>query len=121
MEKRYILGGRPVRVEIGVGLVRIVNDLPFRAAVVEQPEVTTTALVAGIKADYKVAVGRELAIRDEPFIVEIWGHLYFHYILLKYSKILKVIFIFGLYDKFCHSCVIIDCGENGKDHYQWIW
>src|SRR5690606_34975860 len=100
VEKQYTFGDLPVRVEITDGLVRIVNDRPFKQAVVTQPEAVTSALVDGVKADYKLTFGRDLNIYDESFIVEIWGHLYGDYLLVRYRRALKIILIFGLYDRF---------------------
>ncbi len=121
MEKQYTLDGVSVRVTFVKGLVRIVNDMPFKQAVVGQPEKITTALVAEIKADYEAVFGSALAIPDDSFVVEILGHLYFDYLLLKYRRILKFICRFGLYDRFCASCKVIDCGEYGKDPNRWVW
>lgn len=121
MEKQYTLDGVSVRVALVEGLVRIVNDLPFKQAVIDQPHGITTALVTEIKADYDAVFGKRLAIRDDSFVVEILGHLYFDYLLLRYRRILKFICAFGLYDRFCRSCKVIDCGERGKDPNRWIW
>src|SRR5690606_64513 len=115
MEKQYLLSGLPVRVEIAVGLVRIVNDRSLRRVVVEQPCSATMALVGRIQADYETTFDMELGITDDSFVVEIWGHLYCDYLLLKYKRILKVILVFGLYERFRQSCKVIDCGEPEKD------
>lgn len=116
-----MLYGLPVRVEIKDGMVHIVNDPSLRRVVVEQPSVATAALVDEIRADYKATFDKGLAIADNSFIVEIWGHLYCDYLLLKYTKMLKVILIFGLYDRLYRSCRVIDCGEGGKDPNRWLW
>lgn len=116
-----MLYGLPVRVEIGDGMVHIVNAPSLRRVVVEQPSVATAALVDRIRVDYEATFDKELAIADDSFIVEIWGHLYCDYLLLKYNKILKVVLVFGLYDRLYRSCRVIDCGEDGKDPNRWLW
>lgn len=116
-----MLYGLPVRIEIGDGMVHIVNDLSLRRVVVGQPLAATSALVGRIRADYQTTFDKELAITDDSFIVEIWGHLYCDYLLLKYSKILKVILMFGLYNRLYRSCRVIDCGEEGKDPNRWLF
>ncbi|WP_262246656.1 hypothetical protein [Parapedobacter soli] len=121
LEKQYTPGGLPIRVEIADGMVRIVSDRPLKQTVVAQPEAATSTLIAEIKADYKVAFGKHIDIQDDSFIVEIWGHLYADYLLLKYSKILRYIFMFGLYARFRRSCETIDCGEYEKDPNRWLW
>ncbi|MFB2120096.1 hypothetical protein [Parapedobacter sp. 2B3] len=121
MEKQYLLDGLPVQVTFADGLVRIVNDQPFKQAVTGQPEGNTTALVAKIKSDYKASFGNGLAIGDDSFVMEILGHLYFDYLLLRYKSLLRFICVFGLYDRFCRSCRVIDCGERGKDPNRWLW
>jgi len=121
MEKQYLFDGLMVQVTLVDGLVRIVNDLPFKQAIVRQPEGNTTALVAKIKSDYEAFFGNGLAIDNDSFVVEILGHLYFDYLLLRYRRVLRPICIFGLYDRFCRSCSVIDCGERGKDPNRWLW
>ena len=121
MERQYRFDGLSVRVEVMEGLVRIVNDLPLKQALDKHLQATTASLVTQVKADYEGAFGRALAISDESFIAEIWGHLYADYLLLKYSKLLKCILRFGLYDRFMRSCEVIDCGEHGKDPNRWLW
>lgn len=121
MKKQYLLYGLPVRIELGDGMVHIVNDPSLRRVVVGRPFQATSALVGGIRADYQATFNKELAIADDSFIVEIWGHLYCDYLLLKYSKLLKVILVFGLYNRLYRSCRVIDCGEDGKDPNRWLW
>lgn len=121
MEKQYTLDGLSVHVAMEEGLVRIDNDASLRRALVKQPEAATRLLVAGIKADHEAAFGTALAIRNDSFIVEIWGHLYFDHLLLKHRRILKIILAFGLYNRFMRSCAVIDCGERGKDPNRWLW
>jgi hypothetical protein len=121
MEKQYVLDGLHVRVGIEEGLVRIINDSALRRLLLSQPEATTPALVSRIKADYKATQGKALLITDDSFTVEIWGHLYFDYFLLKHSVLLKTILFFGLYNRLCRSCEVFDCGERGKDPNRHFW
>lgn len=121
MEKEYVLFGGSARVRIEEGLVGIVNDQPLRRMVGPQPEVATKALVDLIKTDYAAAYGKALAIADESFTAEIWGHLYFDYFLLKYKSVLRFTLLFGLYNRLCRSCEVIDCGERGKDPNRHVW
>ncbi|WP_353129785.1 hypothetical protein [Parapedobacter pyrenivorans] len=121
MEKQYVLYGVPVRVRMDEGLVGIVNDPALRRLLASQPKAATRALVSRIKADYETTYNRTLAIADTSFIVEIWGHLYFEYCLLKYSSLCRIIFPFGLYRRFLRSCEIIDCGEQGIDPNRRLW
>lgn len=121
MEKQYFLEGVSVRVKIREGLVCIFNDQALKQAIAIHPEALTRALVKQIKTDYKARYGRDLAIPDDSFTVEIWGHLYADYFLLKYSGLMKSILPFGLYNRLRRSCEVIDCGEHGKDPNRWLW
>lgn len=121
MERQYRLDGLAVSVEIRKGLVCIVNDESFRCMLDRQLQMATTTPVAGIRTDHQTLVGRDLAIPDDSIIVEIWGHVYADYLLLKYSRILKYLLIFGLYARLRRSCAVIDCGERGKDPNRWVW
>ncbi len=121
MEKEYVLFGWFAKVNIQEGLVGIVNDRSLRRMVGPQPELAAVSLVDLIKADYAAIYGTALLIADDSFIVEIWGHLYFDYFLLKYKTVLRFILLFGLYDRLCRSCEVIDCGERGKDPNRRVW
>ncbi|RQP17178.1 MAG: hypothetical protein EAS52_09540 [Parapedobacter sp.] len=121
MERRYKVGGYEVIVELNEGLVRIVNNDAFKHAVAVQSTNSVASLIGSIQADYITGYGTSLAIGDNSFAVEIWGHLYFEYFLLKYNKLLRIIFLFGLYKRFLRSCQVFDCGEAGKDPNRWVW
>lgn len=121
MEKRYDLYGFPVTVAFGAGLVRIHNDRFLKQAVDSDPVQSVAKLVQWVKADHAAYTGQDLAIGDDSVAVEIWGHLYFEYFLLKYRRLLRIILFFGLYGRLCRSCVVIDCGERGKDPNRRFW
>ncbi|WP_257667820.1 hypothetical protein [Parapedobacter tibetensis] len=121
MEKYYSIGGNQVKVIFNDGLVGIVNDMALKQAVDMQPEESVDLLVVWIKEDYLLEKGEPLVITDNSFVVEIWGHVYVDYFLLKYKTLLRVILAFGLYARFCKSCEVIDCGERGKDPNRRLW
>lgn len=121
LDKRYDVFGFPVTVAFEAGLVRIRNDRFLRQSVDRHPERSVDALVRSVKADYAANAGRELAIGDDSFVVEIWGHLYADHFLVKYRRVLRIVFPFGLYGRFRRSCAVIDCGERGKDPNRRLW
>ncbi len=121
MKKRYTLNGNQVEVFFNEGLIGITNDAALKRLVQANPEESVELLVRQINKDYRVYHGRALAITDDSFIVEIWGHIYFEHFLLKYRKLLQSILFFGLYQRLCKSCEVIDCGEKGKDPNRKVW
>jgi len=121
MNKTYLLYGYAIAVVIDKGLVRITNDEALKSVAAVQPLVFAERLVDLIQADYRGAYGETLAIGRLSLIVEIVGHLYVEYCLLKYSMLFRIIFPFGLYNRFRRSCEVIDCGERRRDPNRWFW
>ncbi|MGV3763791.1 hypothetical protein [Parapedobacter sp.] len=121
MEKLCMVEGVPIRIDIEEGLVRITNDPSFRRTALGRAETPMGTLFDRVQVNHQQVFGRELTLDKESFIVEIWGHLYVHHLLLKYKRILKVVLVFGLYDRFFRSCEVIDCGERDKDPNRWLW
>lgn len=116
-----MVDGVPVLIDFDEGLVGIINDEVFRRVVTGRPETVTKALFDQVQAHHQRAFGRAFEVRFDSFVVEIWGHLYAQYLLLKYRSVLKVVLLFGLYDRFYRSCEVIDCGERGRDPNRWVW
>jgi len=121
MKRQYTLYNQPVEVDLEEGLVRISNNGCLARLMVTQHERSTASLVDLIQADHLAQYGRGLEISTDSLVMEIWGHIYFGYILLKYKKLMRFIFLFGLYNRFLRSCVVIDCGEQGKDPNRKLW
>ncbi|MGK6351414.1 hypothetical protein [Parapedobacter sp. DT-150] len=121
MEKAYRLHDCLMVVGIEEGHIRIANDAAFKRMVTLQPVRAVTQLVNLIKADYQRHYGKPIVITDDSFAVEIWAHLYFEYFLLKYHRLFRFVFRFGLYRRFLRSCEVIDCGERGIDPNRRMW
>lgn len=121
MEKMYVLQGYPLTVYFDEGLVRIVNDTSFKRFAVQEPLASARLLVSGIQSDYLSMFGERLRIADDSLAVEIMGHLYAEYYLLRYNRLLSFILPKSLYKRLRRSCEVIDCGEWEKDGNRWIW
>ncbi len=121
MNKSYVLYGHSIYADIERGLVRIHNDVGIKHAIGIHPVQSMERLVSWIQDEHLNTHGRTLVIGRDSFVMEIWGHLYFEYFLLKYRLLSHIIFPFGLYKRFRKSCEVIDCGERGKDPNRWIW
>lgn len=121
MDKTYVLYSYAITAVIDKGLVRITNDNALKSVAAVQPLAFAERLIDLIQADYRRAYGKALAIDPLSFIVEIWGHMYFEYCLLEYSMLFRILFPFGLYNRFLRSCKVIDCGEWGRDPNRWLW
>jgi hypothetical protein len=121
MKLRYEIDGHEVIVNIHEQLVCITNDDAFKNAIASRPVHSVAFLINSLRADYARIYGSVLAIGDDSFAVEIWGHLYAEYCLLKYKTVLRFVFPFGLYNRFLRSCRVFDCGARGKDPNRWVW
>ncbi len=121
MEKYYLLQDCSVRVVFKVGLIGITNDNALKRLMHVDLNGVTDELIRLIKADYALFQGTPLAISDDSLVVEIWGHVYAEYLLLKYRKVMRAILIFGIYARLRKSCEVIDCGEREKDPNRRLW
>lgn len=121
MTLRYEIDGHEVIVNIHEQLACITNDDAFKSAIASQPVQSVAFLIKSLQVDYARVYGSALAIEDDSFAAEIWGHLYAEYYLLKYKNALRFVFPFGLYDRFLRSCRVFDCGARGKDPNRWVW
>lgn len=121
METHYPIRGNLVTAYIHEGLACIVNDDALKRVVGAEPTKSVSSLVRQIKADYIIRFGKQLAIEEHSFAIEILGHVYFERFLRRHRRILRWVLFWGLYDRFCRSCVVIDCGERGKDPNRFFW
>lgn len=121
MKKEFVSGGKTLPVAFGQGVARIENNEELWAYINADPPVRTRKLVEWIQKNYSVAFGGRLGISDNSFIMEIWGHLYFEYFLLRNETVGRILFPFGLYRRLVESCAAIDCGESGVDTNRWLW
>ena len=121
MEKHYVINDCQVKVVFEEGLIRITNDKALKRAAQRDPQESVDLLIKQINEDYYSYQGKALAVTSDSLAVEIWGHIYIEYFLLKYKKLLRVILVFGLYTRFRRSCEVIDCGEHGKDPNRGLW
>ncbi len=121
MQKTLRLGGRELIVIFGQGVVRIESSEDLWDYIRENPPGRTKRLVKKIQEIYEGNFGSRLDISEKSFIMEIWGHLYFEFFLLRNPGIGRFMFPFGLYSRLVRSCEAIDCGEADIDGNRWLW
>ncbi|WP_051293409.1 hypothetical protein [Olivibacter sitiensis] len=121
MKKSYTINDCQVQVTFGHGTVHICNDMAFWQCVHQEPIKRVWALAALIKEDYIRHKGQALRISDRSLVVEIWGHLYYEYYVLRLKRRLNARWFDRLSVKLLKPADIIDCGEKGKDSNRWIW
>ncbi len=121
MQKTIRLEGRELTVIFGQGVVRIENSEELLTYIGGNPGTRTRQLVEAIQAIYSQNYGSRLDIADNSFIVEIWGHTYFEYSMLRNERLGRFLFPFGLYRRLVDSCKVIDCGEARIDGNRWLW
>ncbi len=121
MQKNIRLEGRELVTIFGQGVVRIESSENLWAYITEKPPEHTKRLIERIQEIYAGNFGSRLDISDNSFIMEIWGHLYFEFFLLRNERLGRFLFPFGLYNRLVRSCEAIDCGEADIDGNRWLW
>lgn len=121
MKKVYTINNCQVNVTFGNGTVHIYNDKAFWECVQHDPKGTVAELVNKIKTAYLHHKGQTLRISDRSLVVEIWGHLYYEYYVLRLRRMLNANWFDRLSIKLLKPSESIDCGEQGKDSNRWIW
>ena len=113
--------GHPIEFTLRPGAVNIKNDPSLWSFITADPRVNTQRLVDYLNELHFEHHGRRFEISDSSFILEIWGHLYLDKFLVDNPKLAKIIFPFGLYDRFVRAGITIDCGEAEVDTNRWFW
>lgn len=121
MKKTYTLNDCQVHVTFGEGMVHIYNDSAFWDFVDADPIESVALLVRQIKSEYLKYMGQALAVTDRSFVVEVWGHLYYEYYVLRLKCMLNARWFDRWSVKLLRPSASIDCGEKGKDRNRWLW
>lgn len=121
MEKCYEIHGLTITVSYRDGLIGILNDKPLWALADTYDKSAMRLLIQHIHADHADFFGTHLLIPDESFLLEIWGHIYTEYYLLRYASFFRFILRFGKYERFMQSCEVIDCGDRKMDPNRRFW
>lgn len=121
MEKVYDIVGLPVTVAFKLGLVSIVCDTHLWQLADRRQRSNFTQLVNRIYRDHQAQFAVPLSIRKRSFLLEIQGHIYADYYLLRYASFFRFLFGKRLYTRFLQSCEEIDCGDRSNDPNRWFW
>ncbi len=121
MQKAFSFGKGEFLISFGQGVVRIESNEELLDYIGENPAIHTRKLVETIQEIYIRNYGRKLKVTDNSLIIEIWGHTYFEYFMLRNERLGRILFPFGLYRRLVASCEAIDCGEAGIDGNRWLW
>ncbi|QNL48354.1 hypothetical protein H8S90_16325 [Olivibacter sp. SDN3] len=120
MDKTYYHHELHINVTFEKQIIRIKNDIYFWQFLNQNIEKRTRWLVQMIKTDYLDIFGTPLIIADQSFVLEIWGHVYIEYYMLKISHLLKL-YNNKVLKRVSKSSQIIDCGEKEKDTNRRLW
>jgi hypothetical protein len=121
MKKQMLIDGHQLPVILRRNVVSIDNNPVLWSFINQNPLRNTQKLIDYIQADYQKIFGEKFPLSDNSFIMEIWGHMYFESFLVNYKKWGKVLFPFGLYQRFVKACDKIDCGVSKIDRNRWLW
>jgi hypothetical protein len=101
--------------------VHITNNQELWKLIGTSPEATTRALVGMIFIEFERLNGCEFEVHPDSLIVEIWGHVYFEYMVLILNNLVQLKLITQVIDKLISYCEVIDCGEKGYDTNRSLW
>lgn len=121
MDKRYTIKGLEIAVSFRDGLVGIDNNKALWILIDRHGADEVRTLIDLVYAEHLLLYGRALAIVPRSFLLEIWGHVYAEYLLLRYHRFFRFILPSRWYDSLIESCDILDCGEKGRDPNRWFW
>lgn len=121
MEKLFQYSTGQFKVGFRPGMVSIHNDDHLWRFLQTHARVRTQELVDWVQTQHEEAYGHRIRISDQSFVMEIWGHVYFEYFMLRNEKVGRILFPFGLYSRLVKSCEEVDCGESPIDHNRWLW
>jgi len=121
MDNVYQLGDHRIQVRMENGVIRIKNDIHLWQLFDRDVKQRTHCLIDRIKADYRFNFGKPLQIHAKSIAIEIWGHLYYEYLLLRICRLLHIDPSTKKVKRLLRPSTIIDCGEKGKDSNRFIW
>ncbi len=78
-------------------------------------------LVHAIYQTHDARHGGPLRISERSFLLEIYGHIYVDYYLLRYARFFRALLSARLYVRLLQSCEDIDCGDRSKDPNRFFW
>ncbi|MEH6308228.1 hypothetical protein RYH73_21405 [Olivibacter sp. CPCC 100613] len=110
-----------VRVGYEPGIIRISNDIDLWHFFDHDITQKTAWLINAIQQDHESLYGAPLKIRSNSLAVEIWGHLYFEYYLLRFARFLGIHHQSQKLQCLLGRTAIIDCGEKNKDSNRFLW
>lgn len=109
-----------ITLSYGSGIIHIINNIDLWRFFDADVVIRTQWLINAIQQDYLALFGKPLEIRNRSFAVEIWGHLYAEYYLLKISRFFGKIAPKKL-QYLIQRSASIDCGEKNIDNNRFLW
>ena len=110
-----------IRVSYHTCSIHLVNDVMFWKWMSADTIRRSAKLARQIKDDFRTIHKRELEISDHSLIVEIWGHLYYEYYVLRLRHFLPGRRLKAWAKKSTKPSAVIDCGEKGSDKNRFLW
>ncbi|WP_134090546.1 hypothetical protein [Olivibacter sp. XZL3] len=114
---------RSISIEISYepDMVHITNNIDLWRFFEEDIRLRTDLLIDTIQQDYVDIFGKPLKIARKSLAVEIWGHLYFEYYLLRLLRFLRIGLKSKIFQGLIARSAFIDCGEKDKDRNRLLW
>ena len=120
-EKVYDLNGHQLLVSFEEQLIRIKNPKALQKFLSTDIDRRSIVFVNYIKQDYFLLTGKELNIKNNSLIIEIWGHVYANYCARAMKNLIKLKLIANAADFIIKRSDTIDCGEREVDGNRKFW
>jgi hypothetical protein len=121
LEKIYELHGHQLTVRFSEKVVQLSDPKALRKFLSIDIDLRSNILVNTIKSDYLNIIGKELAIKNDSLVVEIWGHVFAGNLARAIKKLIRLKPIENAANFVIHRSDTIDCGENEVDSNRKIW
>jgi hypothetical protein len=121
MEKKYELSGHQLLVVFHHKMIQIKHPRSLKKFLSEDIELRSEILVKYIKQDYFNFIGKELDIKNDSIIIEIWGHVFASYLSNAIKNLVSLNLIEKAADFILKKSDIIDCGESDIDLNRNFW
>ncbi|SEM19977.1 hypothetical protein SAMN05216436_102204 [bacterium A37T11] len=121
IERTLIVQKCHICIRMEPGVLRIINDFELWKLLGTHPRLHTSILVDTALLVYLQFFQHPLAISHASLIVEIWGHVYYEWLILSLKHAIPISFLHKKLNEMVRPSQIIDCGEKGKDSNRWFW
>lgn len=121
MKRKLYIHGIPISVTFSSRICSIQNDINLAYLLSRKIKEHTVLLADAVYQEFFNIYHRQLSIRKNSFMVEVWGHVYCDYYAQKLSKLLPTKWTNKLAKRISKYCAQVDIGEKPYDKNRFFW